>query len=285
MELYASQVINGIGIGMIYFLISVGLSLVFGLMGFVNFAQGSFYMLGAYFCHSVVQATGSFWLGVLAAPLMVGAVALAMERLFLYRLYRLSHLAQVLATLGLALIIKEAVVLVWGAVGMNLAAPQPLRGVMILGDFFYPKYRLFIIAATALLALVLWWGVERTRYGAVLRAGTESAETASLLGIRIFRVFSLTFALGAALSGLAGALAAPIRGVSPNMDVEALTVAFVAVIVGGIGSFTGTLAACLLIGVVQSLMSSVWSAGADIMIYAAMALIIILRPRGLLGRA
>lgn len=285
MDLYLTQAVNGIGIGMIYFLISVGLSFVFGLMGFVNFAQGAFYMLGAYACHAVAQATGSFWAGIAAAPLAVAALALATEAAFLERLYQRSHFAQVLATLGLALVIKEAVVMAWGPVGLHLSPPAELRGFVFLDDMVYPKYRLFVILASAALALALWLGIEKTRYGALLRAGTESTETASLLGIRVTRLFSATFAAGAALSGLAGALTAPIRGISPSMDSEALAVAFVAVIIGGMGSFLGTLAACLMIGIVQSLMSTAWSAGADIMIYAVMALVIIARPRGLLGRA
>ncbi len=284
MSLYLVQVCNGVGIGMIYFLIAVGLSIIFGIMNFVNFAHGAFYLLGAYACYALAEASGSFWLALAVGPLLVGAAGWLGERYFLNRLYRAPHMFQILVTLGLALVIQELVVIVWGPIGEHVAAPDLLRGVLIVGSFAYPKYRLFVIGFAAALALVLWLLLERTTYGAVLRAGTESTEMVSLLGIDVFRIFSLTFALGAFLAGLAGALAAPIRGAEPFMGPEALAIAFVVVVIGGMGSFSGALAGGLLIGIVQSVMSSLWSEGADLMIYVAMALVILLRPRGLLGR-
>jgi branched-chain amino acid transport system permease protein len=156
--------------------------------------------------------------------------------------------------------------------------------VVIWGSFIYPKYRLFVIAFTAVLALGLWWLLEGTRLGSVVRAGSESTEMVSLLGINVFSVFSLVFALGAGTAALAGALAAPIRGVEPFMGVEALAIAFVVVVVGGMGSFVGALAGGLLVGILQSLMTTLWPAGAQLMIYVAMALVLLLRPHGLLGR-
>ena len=284
MTLYLIQLCNGIGIGMIYFLIAVGLSVIFGIMNFVNFAHGAFYLLGAYACYAVVAATGNFWLALLIGPLLVGLGGWLVEKYFLNRLYRAPHMFQILVTLGLALVIQELVVIGWGAVGKNVAAPAALHGVLIFGSIIYPKYRLFVIAFSAVLALLLWLLLERTTYGAILRAGTESTEMVSLLGIDVFRIFSLTFALGAYLAGLAGVLAAPIRGAEPFMGPEALGIAFVVVVIGGMGSFSGALAGGLLIGIVQSVMSSLWSEGANLMIYVAMALVILLRPRGLLGR-
>jgi branched-chain amino acid transport system permease protein len=284
MNLCLIQVLNGLGIGMIYFLIAVGLSVIFGIMNFVNFAHGAFYLLGAYLCYAIAVATNSFWLALAVGPLVIGALAWAAETRFLCRLYRVEHMYQILVTLGLALVIQELVVLIWGPIGTHVSAPALLRGVLSYGDFAYPKYRLFVIGFSAVLALTLWLLLERTRYGAILRAGTESTEMVSLLGIDIFRLFSLTFALGAYLAGLAGVLAAPIRGAEPFMGPEALTIAFVVVVVGGMGSFAGALAGGLLVGVVQSVMSSLWSEGANVMIYVAMALVILLRPRGLFGR-
>ena len=285
MSLYLIQLINGLGIGMIYFMISVGLSIIFGTMNFVNFAHGAFYLLGAYLCYAVVAATGSFWLALAVAPPAMALTGWFAERYLLSRLYHAPHQYQILVTLGLALVIQEGVMLVWGAIGQNVATPVLLQGVVVFGSFVYPKYRLFVIGFTALLTFVLWLALERTRYGAILRAGTESTEMVALLGIDIFRMFSFTFALGAYLAGLAGGLTAPISGADPFMGPGALSVAFVVVVIGGIGSFSGALAGGLLIGVVLSAMSSLWSEGANIMIYVAMALVILVRPRGLLGRA
>lgn len=285
MSLYLIQICNGIGIGMIYFLLAVGLSIIFGIMGFVNFAHGAFYLLGAYLCYAVAVATGNFWLALVIAPVLVGAGGWLGERYLLHHLYRAPHMYQILVTLGVALVIQEIVVMIWSPVGKNIATPELLQGVLVYGSFAYPKYRLFVIAFSALLACALWLLLERTTYGAILRAGTESTEMVSLLGIDVFRIFSLTFALGAFLAGLAGVLAAPIHGAEPFMGPDALAVAFVVVVIGGMGSFSGALVGGLLIGIVQSVMSSLWSEGANLMIYVAMALVILLLPRGLLGRA
>lgn len=283
-NLLLTQIVNGLGIGMIYFMIAIGLSIIFGIMHFINIAHGAFYLVGAYLCYVLIGLTGNFWLALVLAPLIVGAVAWLAEP-GVRRLYDLPASFQILATLGLALIIQEVVILIFDPVGKNVAAPALLRGAVILGDFAYPKYRLFVIGIAAVIAAVLWFLLERTNYGAVLRAGTESMPTVELLGIDISRTFSLTFAIGAALTALAGVLIAPIRGVEPFMGVEALSIAFVVIVIGGIGSFTGALVGGLLIGVVQSVMTVFWAAGASIMIYVAMALVILLRPHGLLGRA
>jgi branched-chain amino acid transport system permease protein len=284
LNLLLTQIVNGLGVGMIYFMIAIGLSIIFGIMHFINIAHGAFYLVGAYLCYVLMGATGSFWVALALAPVIVGAAAWLAEP-GVRRLYDLPASFQILATLGLALIIQELVILIFDPVGKSIAAPAVLRGAIVFGDFVYPKYRLFVIAFTAVVAAVLWFLLERTNYGAVLRAGTESMQTVELLGIDISRVFSLTFAVGAALTALAGVLIAPIRGVEPFMGVEALSVAFVVIVIGGIGSFTGALVGGLLIGVVQSVMTVFWAAGASIMIYVAMALVILLRPHGLLGRA
>ena len=172
----------------------------------------------------------------------------------------------------------------WGPLGNSVPTPDVLQGVVTWGDFVYPKYRLFVIGFTSVLAVLLWWVLEGTRLGSAVRAGSESTEMVSLLGINVFRVFSLVFALGAGTAALAGVLAAPIRGAEPFMGVEALSVAFVVVVIGGLGSFGGALVGGLLIGIVQSLMSTLWPPGASLMIYVAMAAVLLLRPHGLLGR-
>jgi branched-chain amino acid transport system permease protein len=284
MNVYLLQVVNGVGIGMLYFLLAVGLSIIFGLLRFVNFAHGAFYLLGAYFCYQAVAWGMDFWLALVAVPLLVAILAWLTEGVLLRRVYDQPHEFHIVITVGLALVLQEAVILAWGPLGDNVATPDALQGVVMWSGFIYPKYRLFVIAFTAVFALLLWWLLEGTRLGSAVRAGSESAEMVSLLGINIYRVFGLVFALGAGTAALAGALAAPIRGVDPFMGLEALGVAFVIVVVGGMGSFAGALVGGLLIGIVQSVMSTLWPEGARLMIYVAMAAVLLLRPHGLLGR-
>ena len=284
MSIYLLQTINGIGIGMLYFLLAVGLSIVFGLLRFVNFAHGAFYLIGAYFCYQMTRWGWSFWWTLLLAPLAVGAIGWLTEKLLLRHVYAKPHEFHILVTVGLALVVQELVILQWGPLGDSVAVPELLQGVVMWGGFVYPKYRLFVIGFTAVLALLLWWLLEGTRLGSAVRAGSESTEMVSLLGLNVFAIFSLVFALGAATAALAGVLAAPIRGAEPFMGIEALGVAFVIVVVGGLGSFSGALVGGLLIGIVQSVMSTLWPEGARLMIYVAMAAVLLLRPHGLLGR-
>ena len=284
MNIYLLQIANGVGIGMLYFLLAVGLSIVFGLLRFVNFSHGAFFLLGAYLCFEVTDLGLGFWWSLLIAPVAVGLFAWIVERFVLRHVYALPHHFHILFTVGMALVIQEAVISVWGPLGNNVAPPDVLQGVVMWSGFVYPKYRLFVIGLTAVMALLLWWVLEGTRLGSIVRAGSESTEMVSLLGLNIQRIFSLVFALGAATAGLAGALAAPIRGADPFMGVEALGIAFVVVVVGGLGSFWGALIGGILVGIVQSVMSTVWSEGAHLMIYVAMAAVMLLRPNGLLGR-
>lgn len=285
MNVYLLQLVNGIGLGMLYFVLAVGLSIIFGLLRFVNFAHGAFFLLGAYGCYQLVSAGLDFWWTLVLGPLAVGLFAWLVEALLFRKVYHLPHELHILITVGLALVLQEAVILYWGPHGNNVPPPELLQGVVVAGDFIYPKYRLFVIGVGVAMAAVLGAVLEGTRLGAIVRAGSESAEMVSLLGLNIRRISSLVFALGAATAALAGVLAAPIRGVDPFMGVEALGIAFVAVVVGGMGSFTGALVGGLLVGIVQSMMSTLWPPGANLMIYVAMALVLLLRPNGLLGRA
>lgn len=283
-QLLVFQVLNGLGIGMIYFLLSVGLTLIFGLMRFVNFAHGAFYLAAAYIAYAVVLATGSVWWALLLGPAAVALIALAIERLLLRHTYALPHEAQILITFAVALLFQEGVILIFGPLGQNVPVPPSLAGIVFLGPYVYPAYRLAVVGVAAVVALVLWLVVEKTKLGAILRAGSESAEMVGLLGINVDRVFMATFALGGALAGLAGVLAAPLRGVEPFMSAEALGIAFVVIVVGGLGTLSGALVGGLLIGIAQSVMSTLWPEGAQLTIYAAMALVILARPTGLLGR-
>ncbi len=284
-NVYLSQVINGIGIGMLYFLLAVGLSIVFGLLRFVNFAHGAFYSLGAYAAYQLVAHGVSFWGALVVAPILVGLFSWLIERGLLRKMYKLPHGFHILFTLGLAWVIQEAVILYWGPVGFNVAPPDALSGVVMWGPFIYPVYRLFLIGFTAVLALALWLLLERTRLGSAIRAGSENSEMVSLLRIDVYKVFGWAFALGATTAGLAGVLAAPLRGVEPFMGWEALIIAFVVVVIGGLGSFSGALLGGLIVGVLQSVMSTLWPEGAGMMIYVAMVLVLLARPDGLMGRA
>jgi branched-chain amino acid transport system permease protein len=272
-QLLLFQVLNG-----------VGLTLIFGLMRFVNFAHGAFYLAAAYIAYAVVLWTGSFWWALLLGPALVAILALAIERLLLRHTYALPHEAQILITFAVALFIQEMVILLFTPLGHNVPVPAALSGVLFLGPYVYPAYRLAVVGVAALVAIVLWIAIERTKMGSILRAGSESAEMVGLLGINVDRVFMATFALGAALAGLAGVLIAPLRGVEPFMSAEALGIAFVVVVVGGLGTLSGALVGGILIGLVQSIMSTLWPEGAQLMIYASMALVILVRPTGLLGR-
>ncbi|MDR1947563.1 MAG: branched-chain amino acid ABC transporter permease [Desulfovibrio sp.] len=283
--LYLFQVLNGLGLGMIYFLISAGLTIIFGLLNFVNFAHGAFFMLGGYLCWSLTELTGNFWLSLLIGPPAVACLAWVAEAALIRRIYRLPHTFHILVTVGIALILQETTIMIWGPTGKNIPVPAGLQGVVTLWNFAYPTYRLFLIAFTSLIGLALWYLLEQTRFGGLVRAGSESAEMVSLLGTNIHRLFARTFALGVGLAGLAGVLSAPIRGVHPFMGPEVLGIAFVVVVIGGMGSFTGALLGGLLVGLVQSLMSTIWPEGANLMIYGAMAAVILLRPYGLFGRA
>ena len=284
-QLLVFQILNGVGIGMIYFLLSAGLTLIFGLMRFVNFAHGAFYLVAAYLAFTVTSMTGNFWLALASVPVIVAGLAFLVEALLLNRAYRLPHEAQILMTFGIALLIQELVIVVYGPLGQNVPVPAALSGIVVVGPYVYPAYRLFVVAVAALVAIALWIVIEKTKLGSTLRAGSESSEMVSLLGVNTKLVFGATFALGGALSGLAGVLAAPIRGVEPFMSVEALGIAFVVVVVGGLGTLSGALVGGLLIGLTQSVMSTLWPQGAQLMIYAAMAIVILTRPAGLMGRS
>jgi branched-chain amino acid transport system permease protein len=284
LQLLGFQMLNGIGLGMIYFLLAVGLTMIFGLMRFVNFMHGALYMVAAYTAYVVTLLTGSMLWALLLGPIASAALAAAAERL-LRRTYSLPHEAQILITFAIALLLQELVVAAFGSLARNVAVPDALSGIVMLDGFVYPLYRLVVVGVAVVIAVAMWLVIERTRLGAILRAGAESTEMVGLLGIDVSKVFVVAFALGGALAGLAGVLAAPLRGVDPFTAKEALSIAFVVVVLGGIGSFTGALAGGLLIGVVQSVMSGVWPEGAQLMIYGSMIVVLLVRPTGLMGRA
>ncbi len=281
-----AQLFNGLMLGSFYVLLSLGLSIIFGMLGIVNFAHGALYTLGAYAAYTICHVFGlNFWLALLLGPAAVGVIGYVTERALLRRLAQLPHHYMLLMTFGLMIFIEELLRLIYSPMGKPFSTPAALASSIDLGFIVFPSYRLFIILVTLICALAVWLFVEKTDLGAVIRAGTDDAEMVSSLGIDISRVFSLVFALGAALAGLAGVLAAPVQNITPEMGASVLTDTFVVVIVGGLGSIGGSILAGLIIGELITLGVIFWPPVANTLIYVFMALVLLLRPRGLFGRA
>jgi len=298
LELFLTQLLNGVQLGMLLFLMSAGLTLVFGIMGFLNLAHGSFYMLGAYLGVTAWQATDSFVTALAAgvgASLLIGVV---IERLVLLRLYERDHLYQVLATLGLILFFNDVVRIVWGPSSLFMTAPQWLGGAVDLLGLSYPAYRLAIVTVGAAVAVATWWLMHHTRVGMLIRAGATDAAMVSALGVNIRRLNTLVFGLGAALAGLAGIMASPILSVQSGMGEPVLILTLVVIVTGGIGSVRGAFFGALIVGMVDTIGraflpvllphvlpdATAKSAGptvASIFIYLFMAVVLAIRPRGL----
>lgn len=287
MALILVQFLNGISLGMIYVLMAVGLTVVFGMLNIINFAHGAVYALGAYmaftFATLLGQWIGSFWVAIVLGPLATALVGVVFEVTLLRRMQDAEHEYQILLTFGVALILQEVIIMIWGAIGKSLPMPRELSGLMDFGIFTFPDYRIFLIGFIGFVCFVIWLLIEKTSYGSIIRAGTENRNMVNCLGIDIYRVFTVVFALGVGLAGLAGALALPMRGAQPLMGDTILTLCFVVVVIGGMGSFTGAILGGLLVGIVESMMALVWPPGTMLSIFAAMALVILVRPKGLLG--
>jgi branched-chain amino acid transport system permease protein len=282
-ELLFEQALNGFSFGALLFILAAGLSLVFGMMDVINLAHGAFYMLGAYLALTVVQRGGSFWLALLFAPLALGVLGFVLEPLLLRRL-RGRHLDQVLLTIGVALVIVDQIGLVWGREVRSLAAPQGLDGSVRLIGGDYPVYRLFVIGFGVVLAGVVGVVHRRTKLGMRIRAGVDDAEMLGALGVDTDRLFAGTFAVGAALAGLAGVVAAPIFGLQPGMDADALIYSLVVVVVGGLGTLGGAVVGSVLVGPADTFGKVLFQEFALAVIFAIVALVLLLKPTGLLGR-
>jgi len=282
-ELLFQQALNGLSFGALLFILAAGLSLVFGMMDVVNLAHGAFYMLGAYVALSVVQLTGSFWLALIAAPIALGALGLVLEPLLLRRL-RGRHLDQVLLTIGVSLVIVDQIGLLWGREVRSLASPPGLEGSVALIGGVYPVYRLFVIAFGIALAAAISLIYRRTKVGMLIRAGVEDAEMLGALGVNTDRLFAITFAVGAALAGIAGVIAAPVFGMQPGMDVDGLLYSLIVVVVGGLGTLGGAVVGSLLVGPVDTFGKVLFQEFALAVIFAIVALVLLFKPTGLLGR-
>lgn len=283
-DLFA-QALNGLSYGVLLFLLSVGLTLIFGMLDVVNLAHGSFYMLGAYAGLALIAATGNFWLSLALAPVAVGIIGAAVERSCLRPLYLRGPLDQVLLTFGLIYVFEDLVKWLWGGRIRSIPTPDLLSGSVTLLGATIPSYRVFVIGFGLVMALALWLLIERTRLGAIIRAGVFDAEMSAGMGINVSRVFTLVFAFGAALAGLSGVIAGPIQSAYPPMGASILIPALIVVAVGGLGSLKGSLAGSLVIGQAETF-GKAWLPGASMLIiYVVMAAILLFRPQGFFGRA
>ena len=277
------QLLHGLVFGAALGLLALGLTVIFGLLGVMNFAHGELFMLGAYAGIGVIGATGSFWVALLAAPLIVGVVGAVTEIATLRPIYAREPLYGLILTFGLALVFREGVRQIWGGDMRRILPPFP-GSTPILG-MTYPNYRLFLLAMSAAVLLAIWLFFTRTRAGIIVRAAVQDSEMLDGLGVDVRRVFTLTFAASGALAALAGLLLAPVFTVYPQMGVEMILLAFIVVILGGMGSLGGSVVAAFIIGIAQS-MFSLWMnpQRVAIAIFGIMIVVLIVRPRGLFGR-
>jgi branched-chain amino acid transport system permease protein len=276
------QVLNGLLSGAYYLLIALGLSLIFSLGGIVNLAHGGFYAIGAYLAVLLTNRIGFAGAFVLS-PVAVGLLGIATERFLFRRFYRSDPILSLLLTFGLAMIIEQGLRIIFGAAPLGFSIPSELRGQIFIGDFIYSRYRLMILAIAAAAVTATWFIVYRTAFGRVVRAGVQDPDMVGALGISLKPYMTAIAALGVGLAGLAGVLLAPISGVHPAMGAEILTAAFVVVVIGGLGSFWGVIAAALLVGVVRGLTIYVNPSWGEASMYLLMALVLLVRPRGLFG--
>jgi branched-chain amino acid transport system permease protein len=286
MEYIALQLFNGLANGSFYALLSLGLAVIFGVLRVVNFAHGALYMLGAFAAYLLLQDLGvGFWPALVIAPLAIGVAAMGLERVLIRPLYGLDPLYSFLLTFGLTLMIQDGMRLRFGLQGQPYPAPIELAGSLSLGPLGYPVYRLFVILFSFGVCVLVWYLVERTRLGMVVRASTERPELTRALGINVDRWVTPVFGFGAALAALGGVLAAPMRNVSPLMGSELIIFTFAVVVIGGMGSIAGAVAAGFLVGVLSSLAAVFDPALENVLAFALMALVLLIRPAGLFGTA
>jgi branched-chain amino acid transport system permease protein len=280
----SQALLNGLVLGLIYVAIAVGLTIIFGTLRLVNFAHGAFYAIGAYAGLVVAQRGGTVW-GFIAAPIVVALFAVLLDRLVLRSFYSKEPTSQLLLTFGIALVVQETLRLVFGGTTQQFPVPSALIGSFTLGSIQYPAYRLVFAAGVIAMIALVWLFLDRTDYGLIVRAGIRDRVMVQLLGGNIERASTIVFALGAAIAGLVGAAASPIYSVDPNTGFEFLVPSFVVVVVGGLGSFWGAVLGGLLIGELQSVTTVLYAPAANVVIYLCMALVLVLRPQGLLGES
>src|ERR1700694_5839981 len=283
MSLWLTLAVNSIALGGLLFLLSAGFSLIFGLMRIPNLMHGSFFMLGAYFGVTLLDTRMNFWLAALASGAAMAVIGALIERLLLRRLAG-QELAQVLLTLGLSFIVADICLMVWTGDPWQPATPAHLRGAVQVAGLFFPLYRLAIVAVAVVIAGALWLMIDWTRLGAMIRAGVDDAPIARVVGIKVSQLFTLVFALGAALAAFGGVVGAPYLSVYPGLDAEMLPLALIVVILGGAGSLLGALVGRFLIGFLYNFGQAMFPDLAYVILFLPMLLVLVLRPQGLFGR-
>ena len=278
------QILNGIALGMLLFLLAAGLSLMFGLMGIVNLAHGSYFMVGAYVGLSTLEITGSFLLALLAASISGALLGFLTERYFMRRLYGLRHHEPILLTFALSLILCDLSLFLWTGTPRWVQTPPLLAFCVNIVDSPYPAYRLALILVGTIVFFALYCFQEKTRWGAMVRAGVDDKEMANGFGINIPMLFTMVFCLGAFLAGFGGFIGSPILGVHIGLDIEIIMLALAVVIVGGIGSLPGCLATCLLLGLADTFGKVLWPDFASLTIYVILVIVLLVKPTGLFGK-
>ena len=276
------QVVNGLVLGGYYLLIALGLSLIFSVGGVVNLAHGAFYALGAYLSLEIAKYLG-FGAAVVLSPIAVALLGILFERFLLRHFYSADPILSLLVTFGLALVAEQAIRMIWGAAPLPASMPEGFKGQVILGDFMFSRYRLLLLAVVAAVLGGIWLLLNRTSFGRVVRAGIQRPDMVAALGIRLQPSMTGIVMLGGGMAALGGALFAPITNVHPAMGAEIITVAFVVVVIGGLGSFWGVVLAALLVGVVRGITIHFAAAAGEASMYVLMFLVLMFRPRGLLG--
>ena len=285
MDTLLLQLLNSLSYGFLLFIITCGISIVFGILGVLNLAHGSIYLLGSYIGYSVIMKAGMpFWVAILAVPLIIAALGFLIEIVLLRPTYKLGHLSQVLLTFGLVYIFHDLFTIIWGKDVLSVNPPEALSSSIEMLGFTFPAYRLALIVIGAIIVLFLWYVQEKTKWGAVVRAGLSDKEMAGALGINIHLVFTLVFVFGSLLAGLGGVLGAPILGTYPGMEFSILILSLVVLVVGGLGSVSGTFMASLLVGFVETFSRYLVPELSLIITFALMAVVLVVRPQGLVGR-
>lgn len=287
MELLLFKILNGVTTGALYAITAFGLTFILGMLNIPNFAHGAFFALGGYIGFSIAQETGSYWLALVLAPLVLAVLGALLERGMLSPLYGSkpdddNYL--LLALFALAIVLQEVIIMIWGAAGASSLPPDLLSGAMPVGPIYYPKFRIFVLAVAAVTILLAWLLIERTRIGSLIKAAIENREAVMLLGVDIRILFAASFALGTLLTALAGVLSLPIRGLHPMIGMDILAISFVIVVVGGLGNLYGAIFAGLLIGVLQEFATYIHPLASWLAVYIVMMAVLLVRPTGLFGR-
>jgi branched-chain amino acid transport system permease protein len=285
LQAFAGQLLLGLVNGSFYAMLSLGLAVIFGLLGIVNFAHGALYMVGAYVAWIALERFGlNYWAALVLAPLVVGVLGVLIERTLLKRLYKLDPLYGLLLTFGLALVIEGIFRDVYGVSGQQYAVPALLQGATDLGFMVLPTYRAWVVVASLAVCLSTWFVIEKTRLGATLRAGTENPRLVQAFGINVPRLVTLTYAGGAALAAVAGVLAAPVIQLTPLMGSNLIIVVFAVVVIGGMGSILGAILTGLVLGLVEGLTKVFYPEASSIVVFVIMAIVLVIRPAGLFGK-